>query len=466
MITYQRILGSSVVFLVLVGNLALSVVGTYDMQRSSDIPRDIFYNQCTEDKIQAAIVLVNETLLEHVLTTLVGYAPRYSGTYGCQKSAEYLYDCFTGMNVDTHVHEWGAFGNQYNRQMYNSQNIEAVIPGCDTSRDGVVTFTAHYDSATRRDLKRQGLFSPGANDDASGVAAVVAAAYALSHFTWNHTIKCVAFSGEEIGLLGSRAYAHGAAVQQENIMLNLNADMIGYAPSAEDGNRLKMFGSANAGWAMDVIEEVNACFDCGFNFYRDDIPAIGEGWMADCHSFINYGYETVTFFEGGSYPYAHTPDDKLENINLSYLVKTTRLFTATLGYLADQGVEYPLVRIISPLRGHMYRDEKIIREFRYDSPWVMLLNNFYWKAASSYTPTWVTDGIWIRTMALPGTDALVSAEFYIDGRLEYIDTEPPFSWYLDKWSLRERTVTVVVYDEAGNRCEDSMTLRFSNRRGT
>ena len=57
--------------------------------------------------------------------------------------------------------------------------------------NSAIIFNAHYDSVAK---------GPGANDDGSGTVAVLAAAYALSHFDFKRTIKFVTFSGEEIGL--------------------------------------------------------------------------------------------------------------------------------------------------------------------------------------------------------------------------------------------------------------------------
>jgi hypothetical protein len=415
-------------------------------------------------KIEAIMNLVNETLIRECLETLVSYAPRRTSTYGCIKSAEYLYNKLATMNVTTSVQNWTAFGNQYNPQTFQSQNIEATIPGTNDESTMIITFTAHYDSATYKEYKKQGLFSPGADDDASGVAAVIAAAYALSHFTFEHTIKFITFAGEEVGLLGSRTYTHEAHEKHKTILINLNADMIGYAPSAEDGRKLKMFGSEDAGWAMDVIETINQEYSCGFEFFRGSIPEIGTGWLADCHSFMNYGYETVTFFEGGNYPYAHTPFDVLENINISYLVKTTRLFAATLAYLADNDSTYPQVRIASPMRGKIYKGETILHTFSYEKPTVKFLNEFYRKASASYSPTIIIDNSLIWIEAIPGNTSLLFAEFYYDNNLAYVDTEPPFHWNLNKRSLRNHKITVVVYDEQGRTAQDSMIIRFINPR--
>jgi hypothetical protein len=462
----QKQLFCTILIIILLMPIGVTISATQSTpitQGATTVPTCPLSSLANEDKIQAAMNLVNATLIQEVLETLVSYAPRYTGTYACEKSADYLYSTMSQMNVDAQIQKWTAFGNQYNRKILTGKNIEAVLPGINPQSDDVLTLTAHYDSATQKNYKKQGVFSPGADDDASGVAAVLAAAQALSHFTFNHTIKLAVFPGEEVGLLGSRAYAKQAFENDENIILNLNADMIGYAPSAEDGNRLKMYGSEDTGWAMNVLENISDDYSCGFTeVYRGDIPKIGEGWGADCLSFINYGYESVTFFEGGSYPYAHTPNDKLENVNISYLVKVTKLYVATLAYLADNGNTHPEVRITSPMRGKIYVDEEIRQSFDYGKPAIMFLNKFYWKAATSYSPTIVVNDIWVWTEVYPGSAPVTYAEFYYDGVLAYVDEEPPFSWHLTYRSLRNHEITVIVHDENEYVCQDSLLIRFIN----
>ncbi|RME45810.1 MAG: Zn-dependent exopeptidase M28, partial [Chloroflexi bacterium] len=91
---------------------------------------------------------------------------------------------------------------------------------------GVVIVSAHYDSISN-EVARGGP-APGADDNASGVAAVLEAARLLSKHTFWHTVRFVTFAGEEQGLHGSRHYADLAHRTGENIVGVINADMIAY----------------------------------------------------------------------------------------------------------------------------------------------------------------------------------------------------------------------------------------------
>ena len=94
-------------------------------------------------------------------------------------------------------------------------NVVATLPGSDPNA-GYYVLCAHYDATAVRSIGwnwREDP-APGADDNASGVALVMESARALSGQTFPWTIKFIAFSGEELGLFGSRAYAEGTTKQR------------------------------------------------------------------------------------------------------------------------------------------------------------------------------------------------------------------------------------------------------------
>ena len=125
-----------------------------------------------DPKIIAALEMIDEDYLREILTVLsVQIGPRKTGTYGCEEAAKYLYEEFENMGIKTRYQHWTSWTKKL--KFFKSKNIEATVPGNGELSDEVIVFNAHYDTVT---------VSPGAIDDGSGVAAVVAAANALSHF--------------------------------------------------------------------------------------------------------------------------------------------------------------------------------------------------------------------------------------------------------------------------------------------
>lgn len=384
-------------------------------------------------KIESILEMITEDLIEEFMATLVGYGPRYTGTYGCEKSADYIHQQFTEMGLDARFQNWESFGNKYHPRFFSSQNVEGTLVGSNSSSDAVIAFGAHYDTAR---------VSPGGNDDGSGTVAVLAAAYALSHFEFEHTVKFVAFSGEEIGLLGSHAYAKEAYESKENILAYMNADMMGHATTAETGRKMGIPVTEDAEWIFNVVDHINNDYDIHFSIDYGFIDREGRGW-GDYHSFVEYGYETISFWGGEGDPNMHTPDDDFDNVNISYLVNTTRIIAGTLAYLADTYDTYPQVQIESPQMGKLYFGGMKKRNI-------------------SDLKTIVVDDIWIWADVKFATVPIVRADFYYDENLEYTDTEPPFKWNLNKFSLRKHRITIVVYDELGRNSIFWRDIRFIN----
>lgn len=383
--------------------------------------------------IEDILEVIDENLIQEYLETLVGYGPRMTGTYGCEKSADYIYQQFDEMGLKTRYHNWSSFGNKFHPRFFESQNVEGVLIGTNPESDKVIIFNAHYDSTAN---------SPGANDDGSGTVAVLAAAFALSQFQFEHTIKFVAFSGEEVGLLGSHIYAKEAYENNDNIIVDLNADMIGYADTFEGGKQMGISATEDAQWMLDICDSISNNYSIDIQINRGQTNREGRGW-GDYHSFVEYGYETLSCWESDHDPNMHTPNDNMDNVNISYLVKTTKIITGTLAYLGnshDFGIQ---VRIESPKYGKFYfegMEKRCIADLK----------------------TIVLDDIWIWADVKYASVPLVRAEFYLDDQLEFIDTEEPFKWHFNKFSVRKHKITVIVYDQQGRNSTDFRNIRFIN----
>ena len=114
----------------------------------------------------------------------------------------------------------------------NLGNAVAILKGTDPNDKRIYVIGGHLDSRVT-DVMNSKADAPGANDDASGVAAVIECARVLSKHSFPATILFVAFSGEEQGLLGSTFLADKAKKEGWNIDAMLNNDMIGNNQSNE-----------------------------------------------------------------------------------------------------------------------------------------------------------------------------------------------------------------------------------------
>jgi hypothetical protein len=120
----------------------------------------------------------------------------------------------------------------------NLGNVVATLKGTDTADHRIFIISAHLDSR-KSDVMDSVGDAPGANDDASGCAAVLECARILSKHTFGPTLIFVTVSGEEQGLLGSTYMAKKARAQNWNIQAVLNNDIIG----SNNSNQTNILGN-------------------------------------------------------------------------------------------------------------------------------------------------------------------------------------------------------------------------------
>jgi len=128
-------------------------------------------------------------------------------------------------------------------------NAMAILKGTDSSDRRIYMISGHLDSRVT-DVMNRRADAPGANDDGSGVAAVIECARLLSRSAFPATVIFVAFSGEEQGLLGANFLADRAKREGWQIDALLNNDIMGSNNSSEtgiiDNTRLRIFSEAFA----------------------------------------------------------------------------------------------------------------------------------------------------------------------------------------------------------------------------
>lgn len=124
------------------------------------------------------------------------------------------------------------------------KNVIATLKGSDPADDRMIVVSAHLDSRATLDNDNTG-FAPGANDDGSGIAAILEMVRIMSPHKFPATIVFMAVSGEEHGLYGSEHMAEKAKQENWNIIAMLNNDMIGNSGSSEtlldDNMRVRVF---------------------------------------------------------------------------------------------------------------------------------------------------------------------------------------------------------------------------------
>ena len=167
----------------------------------------------------------NETVKKHLYTLADdNMEGRKAGTPGIEKAAQYIEGEFKKIGLSFFEGEI-SYRQNFNKKGLDLFNVIGVLEG-NSKKDEFVVISAHYDHLGMKNKKKKDGIYNGANDDASGVAAVLALAKYFKEIDTNErSIIFVAFTAEELGGVGSKYF--GKTVDAESIVAGINIEMIG-----------------------------------------------------------------------------------------------------------------------------------------------------------------------------------------------------------------------------------------------
>jgi hypothetical protein len=197
-------------------------------------------------------------------------------------------------------------------------NVTASMPG--RNQDNICVVGAHYDDAVAGGDPFT--LAPGANDNASGVAAVLEMARIIKRYRFRpeHTIRFVAFAAEEIGLNGSIDCVTKAAMAGDRVLMMINHDMISYV--ADPGARP---------WHVNIIYYDNseqlrdeAVALCNANTSLVPYSDNTNNNRSDSYPFFVAGYKALFFQQGDFEDTYHTTGDVSSVCNMEYCREIVR----------------------------------------------------------------------------------------------------------------------------------------------
>lgn len=190
----------------------------------------------------------------------------------------------------------------------NLGNAVAFLKGTDPADKRIIIISGHLDSRVT-DVMDATSFAPGANDDGSGVAAVIESARVLSRSKFPVSILFVAVSGEEQGLLGAKMLADKAKEDQWQVEAVLNNDMIGNnsfdAPKNDGIPKLRVFSEGLSAFETEknapTIRNLGLENDGNARQLARYVKETGERYVQNID--IKLIYRNDRFLRGGD----HTP---------------------------------------------------------------------------------------------------------------------------------------------------------------
>ncbi len=262
--------------------------------------------------IQEMIDLVSLESYQSIVDDLVSLPNRYScsGEYGVQAS-QYLFERFQACGFsDVRYQDFDGCHDNVIARKEGFRNPERVW-----------VIGAHYDTS---------ITSPGADDNASGTAAIMELARIINDYAFEDTIEFVCFAEEELGLIGSNAYVCQALDQGMAIQGAICIDMIGYL-KPDDIPDIDVIDNTGSNWMEMAIFDV-------IDTYMPDIPykdsQLPNGASSDHASFWAYGYPAILLFEDypDYSPFIHSPQDSV-GVSLNSWELAMRFSRAAIGSL-------------------------------------------------------------------------------------------------------------------------------------
>lgn len=282
------------------------------------------YQQMTVEQIKNDVIYLADTIGQRNMHT----------PGSMDSSAEFIKQRFSSHGFEPKLHQYTLGRDIYSGR--TATNIIAEIPGSDES-DEIIIIGAHYDTVPH---------SPGANDNASGIAVLLALAGELANFKPVRTIRFVAFANEEPPFfqtsdMGSYAYARRSRDQNENIIAMIALDGLGYFDNTPGSQTYPLPG---LGFAyptraefialvtrlsdLNLLKRVSAGFKES-NLIPSESAALpgflpGVNW-SDHWSFWKHGYSAILITDTLLFrdPYYHSANDTPDRLDYEYMARIT-----------------------------------------------------------------------------------------------------------------------------------------------
>ncbi|MEM7331306.1 MAG: M20/M25/M40 family metallo-hydrolase [Chloroflexota bacterium] len=290
-------------------------------------------------ELQVLMNQVSRQSLIGYVQTLEGFQTRntYSSVddpaFGIGAARLWIFNEFIRVGNGRLLVEMDDFVVNNNGLINTQQNVIATLPGT-SPHAGVIVIMGHYDSRTIDPFDGES-FAPGANDNASGVAAMLEIARILSSRDWNQTIVFAAFAAEEQGRLGSQNYVTAEMLAGTTFDAAINNDIIGGRPGIPQSIRLFTPGPETSE-PRQIARYINFIS----SLYLPQFPITleptrdREGRFSDHITFLDVGVPAIRLTESIEDPdVQHNALDTSNLIDYDYLVKATQLNFITAAHM-------------------------------------------------------------------------------------------------------------------------------------
>lgn len=264
---------------------------------------------------------------------------RLAGTVHEAGAANYISDRFREFGLEPAGDE-GLYTQQFtlngpmveamDMENHLARNVLGVVPGTDQPGQYIIV-GAHYDGQGSGGIismneNTEPVLHNSADDNASGTAGLLYLAEKAAGNPVGKSVLFIAFSGEEMGLLGSRHYIRNPGIEKDSVLAMINLDMIGRLSE----NELTVFGTGTANIWEDLLEET-AHDSLSFTFTPSGTGA------SDHAAFYEEEIPVLHYFSGTHEDY-HRPSDTADKINYKGMEWVLEHLERMIAELADTDI--------------------------------------------------------------------------------------------------------------------------------
>lgn len=264
----------------------------------------------------------SQSLLDVYILSQDSMQGRRTGEEGAAMARSYLTQRFLELGLQ-------AFGDSYNQDFdfksrrgvdYTGTNLVGHLPG---KQEKYIVISAHYD---HEGVKNDQIYN-GADDNASGVAGLLAIAEMVSQGGFNYSFIFCAFDAEELGLQGAKSFVSNPPVPLKDIVFTLNMDMI----SHNDENEIYASGSYHNKFLIPLLEKVNSQTKVNVKLGHDKPSEGYNDWTfsSDHGPFHKKGIPFIYFGVEDHKDY-HRPTDVYANINEEFFLDVIDVLILTI----------------------------------------------------------------------------------------------------------------------------------------
>jgi Zn-dependent M28 family amino/carboxypeptidase len=266
---------------------------------------------CSTVKNTAGTAKDQQLLSDVEILSSDAYMGRKTGTKGAEMARTYLNNRFKAIGLKSFPELQGyeqSFSFETSSGAIAGKNMIGFIQG---KSDQVMVISAHYDHIG---VIKDEIYN-GADDNASGVAALLKFAAYYQQHPPNHTLVFAAFDAEEMGLQGSKAFVAQPPVSLDKIKLNINMDMI----SHNDKGELYACGTFKYPTLKNYFYTTNP--DLKVLFGHDD-PKLGKDDWTDQSDQASFNNKNIPFIYFGVEDHKdyHKASDEYQNINKKFFI--------------------------------------------------------------------------------------------------------------------------------------------------